>query len=396
MKSKLKVLLTILSIVVMTFMYSIVSYADELTTTDSEEKVANLSIGTVEIEDIKDNKEVKVPVKIENIESLCSGTIVIDCGGLEFVGLEDKNDKFTIEGAQNQDDGKVTVSFSGSKGVNGDIDLFSIKFKMPEEVENDKSFVLIIDEATSLATVQTASVKYTVTSGEVKVKKGNASKFNKSLILAIVLGAAALLLFIIMIKVAFSKKTSGAKKSIIVIILLLMTVAAGIACYKIVKEEVVISTKTTMDENEASIIAKYRYETLLNIADGSYLDFEKDGDGFKIYEFDGSNYAKIENYSESVEKAVTNEFKSDFLKVCGIIEKNGSQYMKLENIGRDKDVSYVNSSIKALEFSDNEIKAEVSSVYSNYAENKTNTLKQSFVLKKSGDDWKASEFTLPY
>ena len=107
-------------------------------------------------------------------------------------------------------------------------------------------------------------------------------------------------------------------------------------------------------------------------------------------------YAKIENYSESVEKAVTNEFKSDFLKVCGIIEKNGSQYMKLENIGRDKDVSYVNSSIKALEFSDNEIKAEVSSVYSNYAENNTNTLKQSFVLKKSGDDWKASEFTLPY
>lgn len=151
-----------------------------------------------------------------------------------------------------------------------------------------------------------------------------------------------------------------------------------------------------LDSTAALVIAKEKYEELLNYARGDNMELSSIPESLEYYKFEDESYLKIDNYEEIMEKDISNQFKEKFNNIAQIIEKDGNCYINLKSIEREKDPTYDSTQLTVTDISTDEIVCEAQSTYRNYTDNSTNKVNRKFVLKKEDKEWKVTEFELPY
>lgn len=151
-----------------------------------------------------------------------------------------------------------------------------------------------------------------------------------------------------------------------------------------------------LDNDTALVIAKEKYEEMLNYAKANNMELSSNPESIEYYQFEDESYLKIENYKEIIEKDISNEFKEKFNNIAQIIEKNGDYYINVKSIEREKNLTYDSTQLLITNVSKDEIICEAQSTYKNYTDNSTSTVSRKFVLKRENKVWKIVEFELPY
>lgn len=164
-----------------------------------------LNIESIQIDKFEPNKEISLPITVKNAESLCGGTLSLSySNGLTFLGLENKNEDFSYKIVNNEDDNKVVITFSGKYGFNEDITLGNIKFKLPEQTENDSYYFVTYEDETTLLTSNTMTNSYELENSQIYIKKGK-TKFSSSKLLLIILIIILLILIVLIVRKKIKK-----------------------------------------------------------------------------------------------------------------------------------------------------------------------------------------------
>lgn len=172
---------------------------------DQENEEIELKIESLNIEKFEKNKEISLPISVTNAQALCGGSLNINYSSdLVFKDIENKNEQFSYQVANNAEEHKLVISFSGKEGYDGDIILLNVKFKLPETSKNSNYYLLTFDkENTALLTTNTMNNSYTIKDGEIYIKNGN-ERSNINIILIVL--AIIVLGFIFIIVVNTVKK----------------------------------------------------------------------------------------------------------------------------------------------------------------------------------------------
>lgn len=185
------------------------------------------------------------------------------------------------------------------------------------------------------------------------------------------------------------------KKNVkILIVILLIILIAAISYILLFGKN---NKHNIIDSETALEIAKEKYERLLNYTSGNYINLSSEPSNSECYSWeDDVYYLKIDNYKETIENDITDDFKSDFNYIAQIIEKDGIYYINTDSLSREKDQTYISTQLIVTSVNADEIICEAQSTYRNYVDNVTNKISRKFILKKVNENWKVSKFELPY
>lgn len=164
-----------------------------------------LNIESMQIDKFEPNKEISLPITVKNAQSLCGGSLSLNySNGLTFLGLENKNEEFSYKIVNNENDNKVVITFSGKYGLNEDITLGSIKFKLPEQTVNESYYFITYGDETTLLTSNTMTNSYNLESSQIYVKseKTKSSSFKLVIIILIII---LLILVVLIVRKKFKK-----------------------------------------------------------------------------------------------------------------------------------------------------------------------------------------------
>lgn len=184
------------------------------------------------------------------------------------------------------------------------------------------------------------------------------------------------------------------KKFIKILIVLLVIAAIVLVCLNLFGKK--NDENVALDEETALQIARLKYEGLLNFADANYLQFAKTDESINSYNIDGKIYFQIENFEQSIQSSVADEYLSEFCEIARIIQKDGSYYIRADINTIEKDSTYDSTNLIVKNINNNEIICEAQSTYVNSVDNTLSTISQNFILKNINGEWKAIEFSLPY
>lgn len=179
---------------------------NEETTNNISEEPMILNIESIQIDKFEPNKEISLPITIKNAKSLCGGTLSLSySNGLTLLGLENKNEEFSYKIVNNEDDNKVVITFSGKYGFNENITLANIKFKLPEQAENESYYFITYEDETTLLTSNTITNSYKLESSQIYIKNGKTKSSNFKLVLIILLIIILLILVLLVVRLKNKK-----------------------------------------------------------------------------------------------------------------------------------------------------------------------------------------------
>ena len=186
------------------------------------------------------------------------------------------------------------------------------------------------------------------------------------------------------------------KKSIkILIVTFIIIVILGTVFYAIANK----NKEKNISEEEALVIAKEKYNLLLEYAEANNMNLSGNSDNQEGYSFNGEYYLKIDNYDDTIKANIADEDIENFKNIAQIIENNGNYYINVDRVGLKKDSTYSSTQIVLKSITKDEIVCNAESCYIIFDEqgNKQNSkIIQEFKLKKVNKIWKVSEFELPY
>lgn len=177
-------------------------------------------------------------------------------------------------------------------------------------------------------------------------------------------------------------------KILMVILLIILVIAVCLFLFKDKKEE--------MNETYALDIAKRKYEMLLNYAEANNIEISGNEDNLEGYIFNEKNYFQIDNFEDTIQSDICDEFIEDFCKIANIINVNGKYYISAESISREKDITYKSTQLIVESANNDTIICEAKSNYSGYAGNNNHSISRKFSIKNVDGIWKVNEFELPY
>ncbi len=182
-------------------------------------------------------------------------------------------------------------------------------------------------------------------------------------------------------------------KYIILICIIILTL--GIVFYVLTSKNKV----DTINEDFALIIAKDKYNLLLDYMQANNMDLSVDDSNSEGYDFNGEYYLKIDNYNDTIKANIADEEIEKFKSIAQIIENDGNYYININRINAKRGSTYSSTQIILKSVTNDEIICDAESFYISYDEqgNKQNSkIIQEFKLKNINKTWKVTEFELPY
>lgn len=182
-------------------------------------------------------------------------------------------------------------------------------------------------------------------------------------------------------------------KFIITIIAILIIVAVLLLILKNKNKDVALTSEQALN------IATEKYNKLLNYSQANGMDLSGNDDNPEGYNFEDKLYLKIDNYDDTIEVDVSQEYIQTYCSIARIIEKGGNHYISIDSVERKKDRTYESTQLILKSVTKDEIICDAESFYISYDEkgNKSSSkVSQEFKLKKDKETWKVSKFELPY
>lgn len=186
------------------------------------------------------------------------------------------------------------------------------------------------------------------------------------------------------------------KKNIkFIILIFIIVIILGVVFYALTNK----NKENTINEDSSLLIAKEKYNLLLDYTQANNMDLSGNDSNSEGYEFNGEYYLKIDNYNDTIKANVADEDIENFKSIAQIIERDGIYYINTNRISAKKDSTYSSTQIILKSVTKDEIICDAESFYISYDEkgNKQNSkIIQEFKLKNVNKAWKVSEFELPY
>lgn len=180
------------------------------------------------------------------------------------------------------------------------------------------------------------------------------------------------------------------KKKVVIILILIILIIAGVSLLVLKNKE---NQNVELTEQDVVLIGKEKYEEVLSYCLGKNIELsgQNEVDGISNpYEFDGKYYLKINNYSEIIDKTISNEFKSKFNSIMEIKEQDGEYYIDMEK--NYEKSNYLSTQLVLNKLEENQITFDAITTYNGI---ETSTVSNKFIIKKENNNWKVCEFTNP-
>lgn len=204
---KSKKIICIILIIFLTFFITKQAYAVQDNVIDESVNINNMEIELTGVEAGKncENKEVMVDVNINNANYVNSGTIQIEYDSdLKFVNVENKNENYSIEVVNNEEESVLVIAFTSNEGQPGDIRICSLKLKLPGTIKEEKYYKLSFGEETKLTTTQAFGNKYKLFPATIHCEKSD-----KSTVIKYILIAVGIVLMVLIILALIKSKKRG-------------------------------------------------------------------------------------------------------------------------------------------------------------------------------------------
>ena len=136
-------IICIILMIFLTFFITKQAYAEQDNEINENVNINKMEIELTGVDAGKncENKEAMVDVSINNANYVNGGTIQIKYDSdLTFVSAENKNENYSMEVVNNQDESILIIAFTSNEGQSGDIKLCSLKFRLPKTIKEEKYY----------------------------------------------------------------------------------------------------------------------------------------------------------------------------------------------------------------------------------------------------------------
>ena len=141
-----------------------------------------------------ENKEVSVNINIKNANYISGGTLKIAYDSeLKFIDIENKNDNYSFQVVNNTEESIAVIAFSSTQGEAGDFKVCSLKFKLPEKIE-EEYYNVSLEKDTNLITASKVGNNYKLFSAVIHCEKSTNMSFWK--IILIVIGVILIIIIL--------------------------------------------------------------------------------------------------------------------------------------------------------------------------------------------------------
>ena len=134
-------IICIILMIFLTFFITKQAYAEQDNEINENVNINKMEIELTGVDAGKncENKEAMVDVSINNANYVNGGTIQIKYDSdLTFVSAENKNENYSMEVVNNQDESILIIAFTSNEGQSGVIKLCSLKFRLPKTIKRSE------------------------------------------------------------------------------------------------------------------------------------------------------------------------------------------------------------------------------------------------------------------
>ena len=201
-------IICIILMIFLTFFITKQAYAEQDNEINENVNINKMEIELTGVDGGKnwENKEAMVDVSINNANYVNGGTIQIKYDSdLTFVSAENKNENYSMEVVNNQDESILIIAFTSNEGQSGDIKLCSLKFRLPKTIKEEKYYNISFGESTNITTTQNLGSEYNLFPTTIHCEKSNKTMTIIKWILIIV----GIVLIVVIIKNLIKNKKRG-------------------------------------------------------------------------------------------------------------------------------------------------------------------------------------------
>ncbi|MBP3502651.1 MAG: hypothetical protein J6K42_04140 [Clostridia bacterium] len=225
MKKKIKILLIILmSFVLFKTTYAVEDNAVKSTrTTTANETITEdynrqekmiLEITGVEAGKKCENKEVSVDINVKNANYITAGTIQIKYDSrLQYINTENENSEYTIQSVNNKNESVIVIAFTSNEGKSGDFKICSLKFKLPEKIEEETYYNVSFGDETKIITSNNLGNNYKLTPAVIHCEKQSSTAYFKYILIILGIIVVLVLLIRVMNKLKNKKHKNKGEKN---------------------------------------------------------------------------------------------------------------------------------------------------------------------------------------
>lgn len=154
------------------------------------------------------NKEVSVDINVKNANYITAGTVQIKYDSrLQFVNVENINSEYTIQMANNKNESIVVIAFTSNESKSGDFKLCSLKFKMPEKINDETYYNVSFGDETKFMTSNNLGNNYKLTPAVIHCEKQSGKSWTIYFLIAL-----AFIIVLILIRTFNKSKNKSRKK----------------------------------------------------------------------------------------------------------------------------------------------------------------------------------------